>query len=1315
MSEAGEVKQLQPVRQEPPLPQGDGQTAEKREPPKNLQQEEQAKKIQEQREQRREKIKENAQKELSSLQEKTKDEAAVQKVQQEVEQASIDPERNHIDFVINKGEVPADKDLLLISKKIINDAQREPSLATNEAKLAEYINLVEVATQGKPPEAQDELKRWKARLVRQLGKTVVEKTKKADPQKTDFLEQTEEYWRNKTTDGEIAPEEFVELVEHRIKPIRGGQGETEEAWTVWDEQDSRFQSFPPELQKLIRDINDTSRFAPSTYGSHYVEAKIQDLERLNGQVPREVKNEIRQRLNNSLVKKTKEARVVERSQRTTPYETAKLAKEEKETKDGIDQLRQELLQPAYMQEVDAGKRSDVLRNLITQAAAQVNEADFLESQAQAISAIENSLNEADKELANRAKNLLSLRSNFIKSQESYNPYERSLESQYRQVGFTDEDINFIETDLDSWQRILEYVQKNGYKDFDRRLTEIYSKLFRSATRSTRSFFDHNWDIFIQKPVYEHINSKIEIARQYFEQHPGIEGGHHLGRVEEFDKIKKKRVERDIHLSEALHQLKLKAEMRHEFTEYTHNVYVILQTRGELKDLAGYSERIKSHDLELLFLGESLLPSVVHIYEQELTRSLAAKNWEITPELFTEDVNGEIEIERHVKEIVSGLTDNEGKKYGVLDIERAISEARGMVLGITAIAIDRLAEARPPTPKTDRFAASYFGEKILSAWNPMYHSTIRWSSISGKNYDILYAQAFQKGRFVPWDNTSLTRVKNNFNSESKVSFNYEGMAGLPIIHVANLFGLSGLFARGGWRVTEATDYLMVDKNGNMLKDNMGQVKYSDVDWSKSWENLKQGGTSLLYYWIDKRAETEAKYPQEKQELEALKNKYESLKKTAVDAGKIGLTPDQENAQEQEKKKITEKYKAYHDQVVQERRIQLKKEIFEMVRDRNPLKFTYFDKEDVYSPKSLRERAYFKAFGQKSPFTRGKNEKGELIEEEGKSNLDAKQFEKIERNCLLITEKLVKGKVEKVLVDGKEEERKVSRWKRDELSDEEMEQIIKDPTERERTLKYWDAVIEEIGKPVERIFGNDDMNVADKEKFKEMAQKVEHHEGRTILKFTSMVEEFAHRSFPYTFGADDLDYELVQWAEGGEHVVGRVFKDAFGLSEGQNVLFDFDNIFRDINMKHDYHPWVEAIMEATQPVRGIHGDAKADEIAYYMAVLFKDYFGKNALARLPFGFGTLYGIFAKESISQLRYGKYGYSIDEQTLAAFVNDLIMAGQIPQQKFMPERSNFFIQGRLKAELGGRTVQAAYDIARSVIPLVLFLIMLEGMREETK
>jgi len=221
-----------------------------------------------------------------------------EEIRQDVKTVAADPEKYHISFAVERNQSPQDEDLLLIAKKIIDDAQKDPNTGDSEEKLAEYINMVDAALSDKPPEAKSELLQFKERVARQLGKVVVERVRREEPKKT-WIEDTEKYWREKLAQegSDLTAEDFVERTE-KTPLIRGRQGNP--TWKVYDENASNYSAFPDSLKRLIEGINDTATYNPANLTSDYFNRIIQKIDDLNGQVERTIKQELKRNIDSKL-------------------------------------------------------------------------------------------------------------------------------------------------------------------------------------------------------------------------------------------------------------------------------------------------------------------------------------------------------------------------------------------------------------------------------------------------------------------------------------------------------------------------------------------------------------------------------------------------------------------------------------------------------------------------------------------------------------------------------------------------------------------------------------------------------------------------------------------------------------------------------------------------------------------------------------------------------------------------------------------------------------------------------------------------------
>lgn len=199
--------------------------------------------------------------------------------------------------------------------------------------------------------------------------------------------------------------------------------------------------------------------------------------------------------------------------------------------------------------------------------------------------------------------------------------------------------------------------------------------------------------------------------------------------------------------------------------------------------------------------------------------------------------------------------------------------------------------------------------------------------------------------------------------------------------------------------------------------------------------------------------------------------------------------------------------------------------------------------------------------------------------------------------------------------------------------------------------------------------------------------------------------------YFFGSEDINFQELAFREGGFDILKRAYGDVNALSKGVEAFFKYPDVLKAAASGRDYGKIIEAIHEICHPIEGIHGTETAEQMTYYLVTMAARFFGKNTIARLPFGIGTMIGWFGKDSLSEAVFGKNAWSWDENKTAEFIQSVAShTGLIPEKG-----SHWFNQKNLAAEVGARNWQAVYDILRSALPLIFFIIFWQAIQNETK
>lgn len=1173
------------------------------------------------------------------------------------------PEAHKVAAVIEKNKPPQDRDVRLVLRAIVEN----PEELNNVGKLSEWIMELDVASAkiGKTEDAQHEIDTYKRKLVKQLAQTVVEKTKQQNPSsKHDDIrrEKTIEYW-SKHVGAKVTPGTFVTLVEKMAPPVEGDE-EVRHTWKLFDDIDTLPE---PEDRQFVKDVNNEIADSPTAITQHYLEGLLTEL-RHHPNIPDNIKKTMRGNIDREIVRIQDEQRIAAQEaqrKREAKQFTDNPVRQNEVTNALVenDQLAERVnscgreINASFEANAETARtegRNESLRSLVIRArypqagserAKTVEDIAAFQEELRRLRAGVPFSNSRDEQLAQALEGYLAAQKDFIGQSKQVldltgGSLSRELSSYFRDS----EDREFIQTTLSSPEAVIKaYLNNNGNVEvFKREVVRIFNSVFRNADQNTDQPFEQVFSPLRHQPVVEEISNLV---------------------AEIEDEARKRRivVEGAADLASQLRELRSKLSTERLLRSYTHNVAFILQTRGTLETLAGFAERFVAADLDYAFKDDPVVLMAAHLLEQKTNQELANNNWSI-PQTFMQPIaeQGGIQVDNEVMEMLRKYFKDEKQDW---EIQRAYRIAKGISLGVTAVILDRLGEADPPPQGSFAANRGYFGESIMPTWNPMRHYFYRWG-LPNEMRKVMYSFVRKHGSLEGWNHNQLDEVEKEMKSMTgpQLVDYLNRMGGKPLHEMHNLYGVGGPLTRGGWRMDAATMHMLEVEGGRALelsfdigKWNKEGKKFEDVkyeppgaalkkfdgvNWEKSWKNFRRAGTGVMYYWADARAK-------------------EMVKKQMH---KDGVHIADHHAEEEY---INEKAKPIKQEYYEE--------IYQHIRKINPLKFAYFEKEDMYDSgkfkDSIRGQAIVSVFGEKIESVLGKD-RVTIAPVLG-------DVKRVEGNLLLVQERAL-GRVQEEFDAGNKD----AQWGIEEADFD----LIQNPEEKSEAIKYWRALNNAIDTKIYSITPGP---------------------GKAPEKLTA-VQYFSRLEHKFFIGSEDLDFSQLQFKNAGQSLVGRVFKDAFGLSGGIGKLMGFDGVLKAAAASRDYHKIIEAIHEIAHPLVGVHGPGKESEVVYDLAVMTARFFQKNWQARLPGGVGSLVGslnIGGKSSVSKDMLGWRTWEWDEDVTRAYIEDLFLGNMLTHHDFE----------KLKKELGARDIQYVADLMRSGVPALIMLVLITALQQALK
>lgn len=820
------------------------------------------------------------------------------------------------------------------------------------------------------------------------------------------------------------------------------------------------------------------------------------------------------------------------------------------------------------------------------------------------------------------------------------------EYDYRQGGLENEDFEFISS-LTGIVGVLERLDrgetvtdvkwiKNGEIDFEmipEEVLHILNKLFSGPDANRHAPWEQSFSQLYHDPIYQQIIHQLRGATQkiteYYKNHPDKI----MPKVRVYDVDPKDGHAKymEVPLNQAFKKMAEDMITERTTREYWHNVVWIIQTRGKPESLAGYAERFKMEELEVVMLSQKEAASMTRLLEGAILKLLSDRDWINPADLFAR--KSQVKID----EIIQGLVREvygEPNKDNEWKIQRAYAIARGVGLGVTGKIMDHLAAADPP--RGIHALTGYFGSALLSAWNFSRHHAYRWWSafvskegVANLGGKLPYVQMKShkgfldiKGRLRPYTLGEITQSMMKHATDTRVyTKQNKDNVNIPWVEIADLIKVKGLLSRRGWRLRAPLSRHVVDANGNQLRvdlDAKDTLPWEKVDLKASWENLKLVGGPALEWFLD-------------------------------ELGGAKLTPEQKR-------------------IVIAENIN-RNGLMKHLRDRNPLRFVWFDNLPENETGSIRKTAL-------NLVKDSQNNLGIFLDV--KENRD-----QVEYDVLVISDMLVRKRVSRLEdlsnADKRDLRTRLGNHKKEDGSDTGINRF--DVAEA-----YWQAL--QVAAQARQQF-------------------------------------FADQYLVYGVESVDLDYEAVRWGEAGSEAAARAFGDINTQAEHiVKPLQDLPDLMAKVSAEKDFKRYVEFLEIVKAKQVSVHGNIEASETVYKIAFLMIKYHDIDVWGRLPGGIGTLskianqlVGPKAARSIVQELQGSGAWGWDEQTKGTFIRALVEHGILPAHKHTPGYSIEFEYNaeRLDQDTGARRDQVYYDIARSGVPAIMMLIALAALQESEK
>jgi hypothetical protein len=1218
---------------------------------------------------------------------------------------------NYESILLSAKNPPQNEDVVRIVAEAVKEINANPDIVPDSKRVQQWImdlQFVAQEQQSAPQSASlsdaQEVQIYKYRFTQLLAEAAAQEAIRENPGKKEVAEAVKSNLvggYGQAVGVEISPDDFYNAVKSSIEEPQGQPAETKlkqkapklgEGWILFDEESPQFQRLDPEVQQYIQTIHDVAR-NPRLITEDFVQNAVSGLVELAPKIQDRTLQEQMLRQLDKLVRDVKahefnKAKVEDMSLTSgqlSEYSDTRLLAE----KDYEKALKlQGEIRSSYASADEL--RNKVRNGQLNDFAHKIRPLDADEEEQDIDDTISEIQNLIPQLTSSEDKKLAELLTEYYQTKKDFLPRLAVIIRGKTKMGklrnlmemSSYEDSQFVEGTLRDPNEIIRLYKSNpeGFeKEFDKRLVRMYNEVLANMDANPDVDARAALNPLYHQPVLDEIIKAIQDAEREIHEQEQI----YLQTHKTLDGLYAPDQKR---LSLRLRKLSKNLATERALREFAHNINLIMMKRGTLDDIAGYAAQMQSADIDAVFEGQKLVLEAAQVIEQRVNQELASNNW-IVPQGFmqTDPEYGGSKFDFDVLEILMNRhsEDIKNKVYKEWEIRRAFRLAKGIQLGATAVILDRLGEADPPPTAIGAKGTynSYFGEGILSAWDIMRHFFYRWEQPNDMQ-EIIYNVINTGGTLGTWDHDRLKEIKRELDSKrgSERREYLEQLGGQLFIEMRNMWGVGGLFTRGGWRTEGASYNLLVPMSAeevekNKLKglvDVVGLVEREGgirknligIDWGKSWINFQRAGGVIMYNWADTRAQNE------------VRAEHKISADMPMDAGGI------EGALEKGKitKQQAEELEKYADEAKDKAKT-YKKEAFKHIKRVNPLKFAFFEKEDMYTPdlfaKSIRGRTIRAVFGSHiQTITQAKAEAG--------------GFEKAEANIMVVQAHALQQAWERF--DAGEP----NPWHEDEahpyLVEEKDFDIIPDAKERAEAIKYFKALTQAV----------------DSATFKKTTPGK--GLGKDEVKEMDAVSFFAQQDYAFSIGSEDLDVSQLRYSEGGANIIGRVWGDAKALGAGSSKVMGLAEVLVSAGQTHKYDHLIELIKESTAPIEQIHGSARKSKTSRLLATEMIRYYQKDFQAKLfipPFDKLQLrlQRKFGYVSKSQEVQGLDAWIWEENETRQFI-DLLRANNL---------ISIHDRDILIKEVGARSHQLMFDVGRSMLLMVVLLIMLQAISQGIK
>ncbi len=343
-----------------------------------------------------------------------------------------------------------------------------------------------------------------------------------------------------------------------------------------------------------------------------------------------------------------------------------------------------------------------------------------------------------------------------------------------------------------------------FNDIEQDTKMLVRRLLEVGDTDSEEYFNHLFTNFYHVPIYSNIVTGLTGIENNLKD---LEREGVIQRVKEFkfDLNTREYNQHEINLSQAIGDLREWVLSEKGWKEYTHNIYIMMLGRAEMKQYKEYTKNVKTQEIDRLLAENPELEEAIRLHMGYLRAEYGLNGWKTpTQEIYETNKDGLIPIDDYVKEnlLNTEILGADGKKVKLneADATRLASMARGFVLGVNWEAIDTMASGGPVGGTPGRFTG-FFGP--MDSINVNRYILYRWGS-ELPVHEWLYTRVKGKGSKEAWDvRREMLRAKETMKAREtkeppRVVTDQMVEDGIPFIEDTYLQQTGGVKMRWGWR-------------------------------------------------------------------------------------------------------------------------------------------------------------------------------------------------------------------------------------------------------------------------------------------------------------------------------------------------------------------------------------------------------------------------------------------------------------------------------------------------------------------------------------